>query len=284
MTTHTTPPQPVTRLHWPHLLLLAALPAWFLLMRHDPPILVVLGWPLINALLLVIAEQLQPYRADWRWRQADLARDGGVFGLNVVADGIAAALVSQLAISLTPASSFLPLVIELPLALILAEFGSYWLHRHSHDGGWLWRVHLLHHRPERLNAGNALTAHPFNALYDKLARALPLVALGFSDDTLLIVALFALTQSLVTHANVAGTIGPLNYLIGSAELHRLHHSTDPDEAGNFGTALPIWDQVFGTFRYGHQPAAVGVFDARGYPGEHDVGALLRWPLGDGEHG
>ncbi len=276
--------RPVSRLHWPHLVLLGALPGWFLLMRHDPPTLVVFGWLLINALLLLAAEQLQPYRPDWRWRKADLPRDGGVFGLNVVADGVAAALVSLLAIGLTPASSTLPFAIELPLALVTAEFGSYWLHRLSHRGGWWWRVHLLHHRPERLNAGNALTAHPFNALYDKLARTLPLVALGFSDDALLVATLFALTQSLVTHANVAGTIGPLNYLLGSAELHRLHHSTNPADAGNFGTALPLWDQVFGTFHYGHKPAAVGVFDPSHYPGEHEVGALLRWPFGDGGHG
>ncbi len=160
----------------------------------------------------------------------------------------------------------------------LAEFGSYWLHRLSHRGGWLWRVHLMHHRPERLNLGNALNAHPINALYDKLARIAPLLLLGFSSDAIEIATLFAITQSLVTHANIAGTIGPLNYIIGSAELHRMHHSTDPDQAGNFGTALPYWDQVFGTFRYGGAPKDVGVFDPSHYPGEHEFGALLRWPF------
>jgi sterol desaturase/sphingolipid hydroxylase (fatty acid hydroxylase superfamily) len=266
------------QIHWPHLFLLAALPVYFACLRGYQASLVLFAWLLFNALLLLLAERWRPWRADWHWRKVDGARDGGVFALNVIVDGVAAAAVATIAIALDLHRAALPLLIELPLALVIAEFGSYWMHRLSHRGGWLWRVHLLHHCPERLNAGNALTAHPLNAFYDKLARTLPLLALGFGDDVLLLATLFALTQSLVTHANIAGTIGPLNYLVGSAELHRLHHSTTEDDAGNFGTALPVWDQLFGTFRFGHAPDNVGVFDPSHYPGEHDVGALLRWPF------
>jgi hypothetical protein len=61
-------------------------------------------------------------------------------------------------------------------------------------------------------------------------------------------------------------------------LHRPHHSTRAADAGNFGTALPFWDQLFGTYRRGRAPAAVGVFDPTHYPGEHDLAALLCWPL------
>ena len=72
---------------------------------------------------------------------------------------------------------------------------------------------------------------------------------------------------------------PLDRLIGSARLHRLHHSTQEADAGNFGTALPLWDQVFGTYRRGAAPVAVGVFDPGRYPGELQLRALLLWPFG-----
>ena len=132
--------------------------------------------------------------------------------------------------------------------------------------------------PDRLNLANAVTAHPFNAAYDKAARTLPLLALGLQPDAVLAVALFGLTQALVAHANVAGTIGGLDYVVGSARLHRLHHSTREAEAGNFGTTLPFWDQVFGTFRRGAAPTRVGVFDPAAYPGEFALMRLLAWPL------
>lgn len=71
----------------------------------------------------------------------------------------------------------------------------------------------------------------------------------------------------------------LDCLIGSARLHRLHHSTQDAEAGNFGTALPLWDQVFGTYRRVAAPVAVGVFDPGRYPDEFQLRGLLLWPFG-----
>ena len=139
-------------------------------------------------------------------------------------------------------------------------------------------MHLLHHVPDRLNLANAITAHPLNAAYDKLARLAPLLVLGMSPDAMLVVALFGATQALVAHANVAGTIGWLDRVVGSAGLHRLHHSTDPAEAGNFGTALPLWDQVFGTYRRAAVPKRVGVFEPAEYPRELELARLLLWPF------
>ena len=87
------------------------------------------------------------------------------------------------------------------------------------------------------------------------------------------------TQSFATHANSRGTLGWLNYLIGSAELHRWHHSVNIAEAQNFGTALPFWDQLFGTFRWrGGEPVALGVKTSAQQPGEHDIRGLLSYPF------
>jgi sterol desaturase/sphingolipid hydroxylase (fatty acid hydroxylase superfamily) len=66
--------------------------------------------------------------------------------------------------------------------------------------------------------------------------------------------LFIQVQSFAVHANISGTVGPLSRWIGSAELHRWHHSLVQGEALNFSTALPIWDQVFGTYK---GPSALG---------------------------
>jgi len=198
--------------------------------------------------------------------------------MNLPVDALVGAALAALAIALWPGQSPWPLAVQLIVGLASAEFGSYWLHRWSHADGWLWRVHLLHHLPDRLNLANAVTAHPLNAGYDKAVRLLPLLLLGLSPEAMLAIALFGLTQALAVHANIAGSLGLLDRLVGSAELHRLHHSTRADEAGNFGTALPLWDQVFGTYRRARVPDRVGVFAPSAYPGEFELGRLLAWPF------
>jgi len=265
-------------LHWPHLALLAAWPLVWWLSEGLPAQVVLFGWLVLNAVVLGIGERLRPFRREWHPTPAHLRRDGSVFAMNLLSDGVATALIAWAVVAFGGGRNQWPLAAQLAIALTLAEFGSYWMHRLAHAEGWWWRAHLLHHRPERMNLANAVTAHPLNTLWDKLARMLPLALLGFDDRATIAVAMFSIMQSLVSHANIAGHIGRLDYAIGSAVLHRLHHSTRERDAGNFGTALPLWDQIFGTYRRGPAPERVGVFEPWRYPGELALRALLLWPF------
>lgn len=267
-------------LHGPHLALLAGLPVWWWWATTHAlsSTTTLLVWLSISAVVLASAERIRPFRRDWRPGTAQLRRDGTVFAMNALADGGVTALLTLVAVAANPGDSDRPLWLQIGAGLLVSEFGSYWMHRLSHGGNWWWRVHLLHHRPAQVNVSNAVLAHPLNAVYDKLVRVAPLMLMGLDDAALVAIALFALTQSLAVHANVAGHLGPLDFLIGSARLHRLHHSAREDDAGNFGTALPIWDQVFGTYRRGAPPAKVGVFDPRRYPDELQLRELLLWPF------
>ena len=121
-------------------------------------------------------------------------------------------------------------------------------------------MHSVHHAPVRVNASNNLTTHPINVLRNPFARTVPWLLFGFDAQVIAWAALFIQVQCFAVHANVAGTIGWLNRWIGSAELHRWHHSVVLGEALNFGTALPLWDRVFGSYKapsvYG--PVRVGL--------------------------
>jgi len=266
------------RVHWPHLALLAVLPAWFAVTRGLAPELRLAGWLAIAFAVLGVSERLLPFRRDWQADQRGLRRDATVLSLNTVVDSALGATLAAVASRWPGGESAWPLSMQVLAGLALGELLAYAMHRASHGENWLWRVHVLHHRPERLNVANALTAHPLNAAWDKLAHVLPMLVLGFGEEAVVAVTLFTLTQGLVVHANVAGTIGPLNLLLGSAELHRLHHGIDERQAGNYGTAVPWWDLVFGTFRSRAVPAAVGVYAPARYPGEHAVTALLALPF------
>lgn len=272
-------------LNWAHLgaLLLAA--GWAALALQ-------LNWGsmplLLGGLLLVLAwfafwEWRWPYREDWRAQPADRRRDAlfaiALLGADALADLLIRGLVMHLNAPGAGPAAALPLWLAVPLAALLGEFGDYWLHRLKHRGGWLWRVHFVHHRPGALNVTNNFTTHPLDLLLRKTVHVLPLWLLGFDPLAIALAGLFSQTQSFATHANSRGTLGWLNYLIGSAELHRWHHSVNVDEALNFGTALPLWDQLFGTFRWrGGEPVVLGVAASAEQPGQHDIRGLLGYPL------
>ncbi|HUG26566.1 sterol desaturase family protein [Piscinibacter sp.] len=235
---------------------------------------------------LMLWERFAPYREAWRPSANDLQRDASFFGANAVADAAADLLLRAAALGAAmwwPVSgpvATLPLAAGVVLALVIAELGDYALHRLSHRGGWLWRVHVVHHRMEAVNTSNNFTTHPVNVLLRKLVRLLPLWLLGFSPEAILMALLFGQAQSFAAHANTRGRMGWLNYVIGTAELHRWHHSVRVEEALNFGSALPLWDQVFGTFHYPRDGAVrqVGVRGAYGVPAPAETWALLAHPF------
>jgi sterol desaturase/sphingolipid hydroxylase (fatty acid hydroxylase superfamily) len=56
------------------------------------------------------------------------------------------------------------------------------------------------------------------------------------------------TNGFFQHCNVRLRYGILNYVVGSAETHRWHHSRVPKESNaNYGNTVIIWDLLFGTW-------------------------------------
>ena len=56
------------------------------------------------------------------------------------------------------------------------------------------------------------------------------------------------TNGFFQHCNIELRYGLLNYIVGSAETHRWHHSRVPRESNaNYGNTVIVWDLVFGTW-------------------------------------
>ena len=220
---------------------------------------------------LFVLERTMPYEPGWHpsWREA--LRDFFYFGLNGGMDAIAKMGVAFAVVAVGAWENSLHLAIALPLAILIADFGGYWMHRWGHLG-WLWKVHGVHHTPNKVNTWNNNTIHFVNSIYGGLAKTLPLALLGF-DPTVIIIAAYASTiQSYAVHANIDVDLGWLGYLIMGPAHHRLHHSTVLEEAGNFASATTVWDIAFGTFVYepGRAPAEIGVVEPDKFPAPLDV--------------
>jgi len=221
--------------------------------------------------VLFVLEWRMPYERQWHPSRGETLRDFFYFGLNGGMDAFTKMGIAFAVAAIGAWDNSLPFELGLPIAILIADFGGYWMHRWGHHG-WLWKVHGVHHTPDKVNTWNNNTIHFVNSIYSGLAKTLPLALLGFDPAVIIIAAYAATIQSYAVHANIDVDLGRLGYLIMGPAHHRLHHSTVVEEAGNFASATTVWDIAFGTFVYepGQRPEAVGVAKPETFPSPMNV--------------
>ncbi|NRF71798.1 sterol desaturase family protein [Aquincola sp. S2] len=238
---------------------------------------VVLGWSLAILAAGIALERLAPFDAGWSRARGDTATDATSAALLIGAvDPLLKAVLPIAAIALlgeraTPwALGDWPLALQITAAVLWIEFAKYWMHRAHHEHPVLWQLHALHHGSERLYWLNNFRLHPLNHVLNTVVSLLPLWLAGAPEVVLL--GATALTQPLLMlqHANIDLKSGWLNGILSTNEVHRWHHSTQPHEANaNYGSALVLWDHVFGTYRGPSgrgRPERIGLFgEGHGFP-------------------
>jgi sterol desaturase/sphingolipid hydroxylase (fatty acid hydroxylase superfamily) len=209
--------------------------------------------------LIALCERLAPHRREWNQNHGDVITDVAhnvvtSFGLRELLKlGFAVTLVPLVAglaarNGLDPWPHTWPLALQLVLAAVLSEFGTYWMHRIAHERDFFWRFHSVHHSPARIYWLNAGRDHPLGMLLDYSAGALPLIVAGAPAEVIVYFYVFESVMGLVQHANVRHEMGWGHYVFSSAVLHRWHHSDVLAEANsNYGSSLIVWDLVFGTY-------------------------------------
>jgi sterol desaturase/sphingolipid hydroxylase (fatty acid hydroxylase superfamily) len=257
----------VRRLAYPVLLLaMVAVAAAALFLRLDTgPVTALFQASVISYLALL--ERVIPYDREWHPSRGEWGRYLIYFLLTVAGSVVAQFLVAALVGIFSPADPKLPLWADIPSALAVGSLASYLLHRLSHANPLLWRLHGIHHVPDKVNVGNNGVNHILDIVLSQGVVQLSLALLGFSQEAVFAVGLFVITQGYFTHANIDVHIGVLNHLLVSPEQHRLHHSTDLSEAGHYGSDLAVWDKMFGSYTWytGRKPAQVGLHDPASFP-------------------
>jgi sterol desaturase/sphingolipid hydroxylase (fatty acid hydroxylase superfamily) len=146
-------------------------------------------------------------------------------------------------------------------AVILGDLGFYVAHRLFHAVPWLWRFHAIHHSIQELDWFAGVRVHVLDQLVTKGISMLPLLVLGFDAVPLGISAGIYFWQSILIHANVRMSFGPLRWMIASPVFHHWHHAARPEAHGkNFAGQLSILDKLFGTMYMpnGQTPESYGL--------------------------
>jgi sterol desaturase/sphingolipid hydroxylase (fatty acid hydroxylase superfamily) len=165
--------------------------------------------------------------------------------LVVVLAGIISEMTRSFGVGLWPHSW--PLVAELALAVIVADFGAYWAHHLVHSTRTGWRLHAVHHSLVRLNFVAAGRSHPFNAVLTFSCETGLLILLGVSAEVIALWSVVKACNGLLQHSNVDLRPGKLSALLATCDIHRWHHSLVPEEShANFGNTTTLWGRLFGT--------------------------------------
>lgn len=191
-------------------------------------------------------------------------------------------VVGLVSLAWAPGLLLRPLVAALPgpvravLAVLLFDVTIYWVHRFSHEVPFLWRFHAVHHSTRHLDWVSGLRSHPV----DGALLAPPLVLLlaaGFDPALSGALAAVQIVTGLFLHANVRWRWRPLHRLVITPEFHHWHHADEADaHLTNYSVFLPVWDQLFGTYRMpaDRRPQRYGIAE----PMPTGLVHQLRYPL------
>jgi sterol desaturase/sphingolipid hydroxylase (fatty acid hydroxylase superfamily) len=203
-----------------------------------------------------------------RFLRKDLGQDVGYYFLGGLLPPfftvLAATVIAWIAGGLLPVGFYvgvgsLPLLLRVLALVLLGDLAFYWAHRWSHEVGWLWRLHAIHHSPTEMDWLVNTRAHPLDLVFARVVVAAPLLVLGLrqpSADIEIVVAMY-LTLNTVwaffVHTNLRWRLGWLEQIVVTPAFHHWHHADETPQAvnKNYASLFPWLDRLFGTY---HLPA------------------------------
>ena len=258
--------------------ILAILSLFFLLRAQGLPLWICTYTPVVlGAGLITFFERYTPHLEQWLASKTDVWNDA-LFMVTVqmvlpkiLSFLVAITLVHLLEKFALPTRALWPhhwpIGLQALLMVLGADFLRYWLHRLSHEHTPLWRLHAVHHSPHKLYWGNVGRFHPLEKALQFLFDAMPFILVGVGTEVLALYFVFYAVNGFFQHCNIELHLGPLNYIISGAELHRWHHSRKIQESNsNYGNNIIIWDILFGTYFFpkDQQVEEIGLLN-REYP-------------------
>ncbi len=183
----------------------------------------------------------------------------------------AAIWANQTGVGLFNAISF-PSVLVIAICVILLDLVIYGQHILFHWNPWLWRLHMIHHVDQELDATSGIRFHPVEILLSLIIKMVVVVLLGVPFLAVVIFEIVLNLSAMFNHGNIRlskRVDSVLRNIIVTPDMHRVHHSVIPKEThSNFGFNLSIWDKLFRTYRA--EPEAGQLNMELGLPGFHSV--------------
>jgi sterol desaturase/sphingolipid hydroxylase (fatty acid hydroxylase superfamily) len=141
----------------------------------------------------------------------------------------------------------LPWLVQIFLAILVADLCEYAVHRLFHTVPWLWRFHAIHHSSKALDWIAGSRSHLID---DVVVRGFMLVPMMFifPHDIIVAYLFFVTIHATWTHCNFGPTLAWLEPFIILPRYHHWHHTSQEEAIDrNFAIHFPWIDRIFGTY-------------------------------------
>lgn len=144
------------------------------------------------------------------------------------------------------------------LAVILADFSYYWMHRSEHQVRFLWALHSTHHSSHEYNLTTSFRLSWLESLFEWVFF-IPMIIIGFDVIQTLGALLIVVLYQTWIHTEKIKRLGLLDRIFNTPSVHRVHHATNPQYIDkNYGGILILWDRLFGTYKSEKEPVVYGI--------------------------
>lgn len=159
-----------------------------------------------------------------------------------------------------------PFWFETVLAILILDFVIWGQHLVTHKVPLLWRLHRVHHADRDMDVTTAIRFHPVEIALSMLLKIGVVYLLGPSALAVIVFEIMLNGTAMFNHANLKLPLwldSIVRKVLVTPDMHRVHHSVHRHEHdSNYGFALSIWDQMFGTYiaqpQEGHDAMEVGL--------------------------
>lgn len=164
----------------------------------------------------------------------------------------------------------LPGWFELAAAILILDLAIYGQHRLYHAVPVLWRFHRMHHADLDFDVTTGVRFHPVSLLLSGFIKLGVVLVIGPSPLAVLVFEVLLNATTMFNHSNLKippGFDRFLRLIVVTPDMHRVHHSSNPDETNrNFGFNFPWWDRLFNSYHaepaLGHEAMTVGLEEFR----------------------
>lgn len=159
-----------------------------------------------------------------------------------------------------------PLWLEFMLTILILDFAIWLQHLITHKVPVLWRLHRVHHADVDMDVTTAIRFHPVEIALSMILKIGLVYLLGPSALAVIAFEILLNGTAMFNHANIhlpRWLDAIVRRVLVTPDMHRVHHSVHRAEHdSNYGFALSIWDQIFGTYiaqpKSGHDGMQVGL--------------------------
>jgi len=141
----------------------------------------------------------------------------------------------------------LPWLLQLFMAVLVADLCEYAIHRLFHTVPSLWRFHAIHHSSKSLDWIAGSRSHLVDDVVVRGFMLIPMMFV-FPHDIIVAYLFFVTIHATWTHCNFGPTLKWLEPYLILPRYHHWHHSSQREAIDkNFAIHFPWIDRIFGTY-------------------------------------